>query len=128
MKRIFVLTLILAFFVSTPVFADQVVAKISYQCSLQNGYITVPAGKTAVGFKVIGLSNGTKCRGGGSPNCKGWGIKTTNYKRIYNWSQCRNSKPYESKPLSQLTLGQGKYLVYVDGGKGANVTVSYTIR
>jgi hypothetical protein len=128
MKKMFFLALILFFLCASSATAGQVVAKISNKCFPQNGYVTVPAGKSAVGFKVLGLSNGTKCRGGGSPNCKGWGIKSSNNSRIYNWSQCRSNKPYESKPLSTLVLGPGKYLVYVDGGKGANVTVAYTIK
>ena len=104
-------------------------AQITNSCVPQNGTLVVPAGKTASGFRVEGLGNGYKCRGAGSPDSRGWGIKTASGSRVYSWSRFKSKKPYESGgPLSSLRLAAGTYYVYVDGGKGALVKIAYTLR
>ncbi len=60
--------------IPTLAFAESVTASIDGNCGSKNGTITVPAGKTASGFTLGTLAAGTKCKVGGAPDTKGWGV------------------------------------------------------
>jgi len=108
--------------------ASNVTASINGDCVLNTGTISVPAGKTASNFKLKSLSEGTKCKIGGKPDTKGWGIKS-GANLVYGWSQFKGGSPQESGgPLANVTLSPGTYYVYVDGGSGAQVSVQYDLR
>jgi hypothetical protein len=131
MKKLYYLFAVipLVFIMASSAWCETVTAQITNQCSPKNGVIVVPAGKTASGFVLEGLGNGVKCRGGGASDHKGWGIKTTNERRVYRWSQFKSNKPSETGgPLNTLRLPAGTYTVFVDGGKGAMVKVRFNIQ
>ena len=108
--------------------ADSVTATIDGNCALKSVTITVPAGKTASGFSVATLEAGTKCKVGGVPDSKGWGISLNGAKKYY-WSQFKSNAPTETGgPLSNVTLSAGTYTVFVDGGAGARAVINYTIK
>ena len=105
--------------------AQKTTARISGKCAPVPATITVPAGKTATSFKVVSLTNGTKCTVGGTPDAKGWSIKAAN-RTVYSWSKFKNNAPSErGGPLKALKLKPGKYKVYVDGGANAAVTIQW---
>lgn len=107
----------------------KVEAKISSKCSPVPGAISVPAGKTATGFKLLYLANGQNCHTGGTADSKGWSIKNARGKNVYSWSAYKRNKPIElGGPLSKLSIGPGVYKVYVDGGRGALARVQYTLK
>lgn len=108
-----------------PAYAGSATARINNKCSPQSGTIVVPKGKKAVGFRLQQLQNGIKCRVGGKPDGKGWGIMSRG-RKIYYWHQWRNKKPSEiGGPLNKLELKPGRYHVFVDGGRGAVARVSF---
>lgn len=103
-------------------------AKIDGKCSLHTATLTVPAGKTATGFKVTKLAKGRLCKTNQTPDNKGWGITKAGAK-VYYWNKFKANAPtVKGGPLSKLTLGAGTYRVFVDGGAGAVVVVQYTLK
>ena len=109
-------------------FGESVTATIDGNCASKNGTITVPAGKTASGFSVGALANGTKCTVGGTPDTKGWGV-TNGGAKVYYWSSFKGGSPSEvGGTLSGLVLQPGTYSVFVDGGAGASATINFTIK
>ena len=131
MKKLYILfaAFLLIFCTASSAWCETVVAQITNQCSPKNGVIVVPAGKTASGFVLEGLGNGVKCRGAGAPDLKGWGIKSTDQRKVYHWSRFKSNKPSETGgPLNMLRLPAGTYTVFVDGGKGALVKVLFNIQ
>jgi hypothetical protein len=114
--------------IPTLAFAESVTTTIDGNCALKSATITVPAGKTASGFSLGTLVAGTKCKVGGAPDTKGWGI-TKGGAKVYYWSQFKGGSPSEiGGTLSGLVLQAGTYSVFVDGGSGASATVSFTIK
>ncbi len=114
--------------IPTLAFAESVTATIDGNCAAKNGTITVPAGKTASGFTLGTLAAGTKCKVGGAADTKGWGI-TKGGAKVYYWSQFKGGSPSEiGGKLSGLVLQPGTYSVFVDGGSGAQATVTFSIK
>ena len=109
-------------------FGESVTATIDGSCASKNGTITVPAGKTASGFSVGSLANGAKCKVGGTPDSKGWGI-TKGGAKVYYWSSFKGGNPTViGGALSGLVLQPGTYGVFVDGGSGAKAVINYTLK
>ncbi|MBN2797590.1 MAG: hypothetical protein JXX28_00425 [Deltaproteobacteria bacterium] len=105
--------------------ADTAAATIGAGCAPQNGALVVPAGKTATSFQLSALSHGTSC--GVTPiDYDGWGLKNGGA-TVYSYSR-RGGSVAESAPLSTLTLPAGTYTVYVDGGQGAQVVVTFALQ
>ena len=119
---------LLALVFSTDALAAKSVAKIDAKCQLHTATLTVPAGKTATGFKITKLEKGKLCKTNGTPDNKGWGI-TKGGGKVYYWNKFKKNAPTErGGPLSQLALGAGTYRVFVDGGAGAVAVVQYTLK
>ena len=88
-------------------------------CVRKYNSFVVPNGKTAGNFKVLDLRAGRTCKTNQAINSKGFSIRDRNYNTIYNSG---------GGNVGALSLGAGTYSVVVDGGNGAHVTLSYTIR
>lgn len=105
----------------------KVSATITSRCAPKNATIVIPKGKKANGFRIGRLDNGHKCKIGGKPDSKGWGIKQ-GFKTLYYWSRFKNKKPHEKGgPLNKLQLGPGRYHIFVNGGRGAIAQVQYNL-
>jgi hypothetical protein len=127
LKRTFLVLLALVTFPSLA-FADNVTATIDGNCAAKNASLVVPAGKTATGFSVATLAPGSKCKVGGVPDSKGWGI-IKNGGKVYYWSQFKSNQPSEvGGLLINLVLQPGTYEVFVDGGSGATATINFTVK
>jgi hypothetical protein len=114
--------------------AESIEAAIDNGCYPNPGTLTVPAGQTATNFVLQVLSAGVNCYTGAAIDDKGWfiAIGDANGARVYEYSynvdQYGNGKKEEPYgPLSALSLNQGDYVIYVDGGKGAHVLADYDL-
>ncbi|HUT54559.1 MAG TPA: hypothetical protein VM658_14310 [bacterium] len=104
-------------------------AWIDKDCVAHPATITVPAGKTASGFKSGGLVAGIACHGAGAPENKGFAIRDGRNNPVYLWSQYQDQTPYEKGgPLDKLTLPSGEYKLTVAGGAGAEITLEYQLK
>jgi hypothetical protein len=114
--------------------AESIEAAVDNDCYPNPGTLTVLAGQTATNFAVQVLSAGVNCYTGTAFEDKGWfiAIGDANGARVYEYSYNVNQygdgqkeEPYG--PLSALSLNQGNYVIYVDGGKGAHVLADYDL-
>lgn len=114
--------------------AESIEAAIDNGCYPNPGTLTVPAGQTATNFALQVLSAGVDCYTGAAIEDKGWfiAIGDANGARVYEYSYSVNQygegkkqEPYG--PLSSLSLNQGNYVIYVDGGKGAHLLADYNL-
>lgn len=121
--------ILLIVFLSASVKAQQVVrASISTSCVSQPATIAVPSGKIASGFVLKTLVSGNNCYSGASFANKGFVIKSSNGAVVYSYNRDANGKVQESGgALATLKLSAGTYTVWVDGGKGAQLILSYRI-
>ncbi len=104
-------------------------AVIDKECLSQPASLTVPEGKSASSFKLLGFQEGTACHEGGAPENKGYAIRDGKNNPAYMWSQYRDQKPYErGGPLESLVLKPGEYALSVAGGAGARVELSYELK
>ncbi len=127
-KTVFLSIVLISLLFSGHALAAKVHATVDGKCQLHPATITVPAGKTATGFKLVSLTNGKSCVTGGTPDNKGWGI-TKNGQKVYYWNKFkRNAPTVKGGPLSSLSLSPGTYKVFVDGGSGARAAVQYTLK
>jgi hypothetical protein len=125
---------ILALFLVGAGQAESIEAAIDNDCYPNPGTLTVPTGQTATNFALQVLSAGVNCYTGAAIEDKGWfiAIGDANGKRGYEYSynvalsgEGMKQEPYG--PLSALSLNQGDYVIYVDGGKGAHVLADYAL-
>jgi hypothetical protein len=114
--------------------AESIEAAIDNDCYPNPGTLTVPAGQTATNFALQVLSAGVNCYTGAAIEDKGWfiAIGDANGARVYEYSynvnqygEGKKQEPYG--PLSALSLNQGNYVIYVDGGKGAHLLADYNL-
>lgn len=114
--------------------ADSIKASIDNDCYPNPGNLVVPAGQTASNFALMDLSAGVDCYTGQAIDDKGWfiAIGDADGERVYEYSyyvdqygQGEKDEPYG--PLSSISLSQGTYVIYVDGGKGAYVQADYDL-
>ena len=94
--------------------------KISNSCAPDPGAFTVPGGKTASNFRVEGLNAGRTCTTGQPIQQKGFGIQNANRQTVFRYNGPAS--------LNGLALAPGTYWLYVDGGIGAAVTVSFDVQ
>jgi len=114
--------------------AESIEAAIDNGCYPNPGTLTVPSGQTATNFALQVLSAGVNCYTGAAIEDKGWfiAIGDANGARVYEYSynvnqygEGKKQEPYG--PLSALSLNQGNYVIYVDGGKGAHLLADYNL-
>jgi hypothetical protein len=114
--------------------AESIEAAIDNGCYPNPGTLTVPSGQTATNFALQVLSAGVNCYTGAAIEDKGWfiAIGDANGARVYEYSynvnqygEGKKQEPYG--PLSFLSLNQGNYVIYVDGGKGAHLLADYNL-
>jgi hypothetical protein len=114
--------------------AESINAAVDSNCIPSPGTLIVPAGQTATNFALQDLQSGVNCYNGMAIEDKGWmiAIGDANGERVYQYSYRVNqygdgqkNEPYG--PLSALSLSQGSYVVYVEGGKGAYLLANYDL-
>jgi hypothetical protein len=114
--------------------AESIKAAVDSDCYPSPGTLIVPAGQTATNFALQDLQSGVNCYNGMAIEDKGWTITIgdANGERVYQYSyrvnqygEGQKNEPYG--PLSALSLSQGNYVVYVEGGKGAYVLADYDL-
>lgn len=109
--------------------AQSISAAIGPDCQSKPATFTVPDGKTALSFTLVGLEPGKACDGGAAPENKGYAIRDGKGRPVYTWSQYQTQAPYEKGgPLKNLTLIPGSYTLTVAGGAGAKVELSYQLK
>ncbi len=102
----------------------QVIARISNPgCQRHPGKFFVPAGRTAVNFRVESLAAGVRCHTRGRIKHTSFSIANGNYDHIYRYPV----NGVRSRQL-QLELPSGRYFLYVGGGDGARAILSYELR
>ena len=107
---------------------QKVNASINPSCVSQPANLSVPSGKIASDFVLNTLVAGNNCYSGVAFSTKGFVIKTSNGNVVYRYIEDKNGKITErGGKLSTLKLGAGSYIVWVDGGKGAQMVLSYRI-
>ncbi len=99
-------------------------------CVPRPGFLTVPAGKRAVGFRVVQLGSGYNCHSGLKLGYQGFSIKRgKGQQSVYNFYRNERGKSNETGgPLARLALPAGSYVVYVDGGYNAVVVLQYDLK
>ena len=103
-------------------------ASINSSCVSQPANLSVPSGKVASAFVMNTLVAGNNCYSGAAFTNKGFVIKAANGNIVYRYTRDGNGKVQESgAKLSTLKLGAGSYTVWVDGGRGARLVLSYRI-
>jgi hypothetical protein len=101
------------------------------KCVPVPGTITVPAGSTATGFAIVQLLAGNSCATGAPIQETGFSIQDLRSKHLFDYSWTPGTPPpfsaVQAVTLKALTLGPGTYQVWVNGGRGANVLLSYSL-
>jgi hypothetical protein len=114
--------------------AESIKAAVDSDCYPSPGTLIVPSGQTATNSALQDLHSGVNCYNGMAIEDKGWTITIgdANGERVYQYSYRvdqygvgQKNEPYG--PLSALSLSQGNYVVYVEGGKGAYVLADYDL-
>lgn len=131
---VFLLFFLFAGLVAIPVFQTdasgttsrrEIRSRVNQKCSLESNDFTVAAGSVATAFSVDALEAGYNCGTGAAIDCKGWGIKQGE-RTVYRYEKCTTGQKYEEPvSLSNLRLQPGEYTIYVDGGRGAYVVVTF---
>lgn len=107
---------------------NKISASINSSCVSQPANLAVPSGKVVSGFVLKILEAGNNCYSGASFSNKGFAIKGANGNVVYRYTQDKNGKITErGGKLSTLKLRAGTYTFWVDGGKGAQLVLSYRI-
>ncbi|RLD37783.1 MAG: hypothetical protein DRI74_05775 [Bacteroidetes bacterium] len=127
MKKV-VLVILIVFLGFTVQAQHKINASINSSCVSQPANLVVPSGKTASAFAINTLVAGNNCYSGAAFTNKGFVIKAANGNIVYRYNRDGNGKVQESgAKLSSLKLGAGNYTVWVDGGIGAQLVLSYRI-
>ena len=125
---------ILGVLLADAVQAESIKAVVDGDCYPSPGTLIVPAGKTATNFVLQDLDSGVNCYSGMPIEDMGWmiAIGDANGARVYQYSyrvnqygEGQKNEPYG--PLSAVSLSQGNYVVYVEGGRGAYVLADYDL-
>lgn len=130
----FLLSFLFAAMVSVPVFQThasgttsrrEIRSRVNSKCILESNDFTVAAGSVATGFSVDALEAGVNCGTGAAIDCRGWGIKQGE-RTVYRYEKCTAGQKHEEPvSLPNLRLQPGEYTIYVDGGRGAYVVVTF---
>jgi hypothetical protein len=122
--------LLMLVFLSSAADADWVEARIDQSCFPVLGIIDVPVGLIASNLKFADLTSGNNCVGGGTPEIEGFSIlSAVSAQAVYRYSRSTSGGiPTEwPMPLSKFRLGPGRYELSVGGGRGAHVTLSWSL-
>jgi hypothetical protein len=138
MKRTFVILFLFAVAALVPLYTvdagispaiaakREIRSRVNAKCDLESRDFTIAAGTVATDFEVQDLQGGVNCGTGMSIECKGWGIKTAAGRTVYRYERCPNRQANEEGGrLANLRLQPGEYTIYVDGGRGAYVVVTF---
>jgi hypothetical protein len=107
---------------------NKISASVNSSCVSKPANLAVPSGKIATDFILNILEAGNNCYSGAVFSNKGFVIKDANGNVVYRYTQDKNGKISErGSKLSTLKLRTGSYTIWVDGGKGAQLVLSYRI-
>lgn len=99
------------------------------KCYPSHGSITVPAGSTASGFTIVHLVAGNSCASGAPIEESGFSIQDARGNHLYDYRWAPGMQQPAERPakLAAFKLGPGSYTLWVNGGRGANVLLRYTL-
>ena len=127
MKKLLFISTILLF--STALWAQtyQLSANIDKDCNSVPDLLSVPSGKTAYLFTIISIEAGQNCYNEMPLELGGFLIKNAQGELIYEYKEGINKKE-NLQALLDFELDAGIYMIYVQGGQGAQLELNYQIK
>ena len=127
MKKLLFISTILLF--STALWAQtyQLSANIDKDCNSVPDLLSVPSGKTAYLFTIISIEAGQNCYNEKPLELGGFLIKNAQGELIYEYKEGINKKE-NLQALLDFELDAGIYMIYVQGGQGAQLELNYQIK
>ncbi len=102
------------------------IATVDSECNPRTTQFSIGQDFLAVQFIMVSFKGGTDCPPERPVYEKGFTIQNQSGAEVYNWTQNQDNPPIQSLgPLNVLSLSSGTYSLHVNGGRDAQVILSF---
>jgi len=104
------------------------IAAVDSNCNPRITQFSISQDFLATQFNMVSLTGGTDCTLGRPVDEKGFSIQNQAGTEVYKWSQYQDTTPLQPLgPLNVLSLSSGTYTLQLNGGREAQVILSFNI-